>query len=91
MKKVIQTTGIIRDRGQLTIPNKIRDIFHWITTNSVVSIRTTINEEMVIKPYEKEKEVDWDKIWKNLKKLRSFKGKSKKPLSKFIAEDRYRH
>lgn len=36
------------------------------------------------------KTVDWDKLWKMIGKSRSIKGK-RGNLSKFIAEDRYRH
>ncbi len=84
----IQQTAIIRDRGQLTIPDKIRDALDWTKPNSVVSIKTTSKKEIVIKPHEKE--TDWDEIFKNIKKLRSYRG-IKGSMSEFIAEDRYRH
>ncbi len=87
----IQGTAIIRDRGQLTIPDKIREAFDWIRTNSVISIKALSDKELVIKPYEKEKEVDWDKIWKNLRKIRSYKSGNPRPASQIVAEDRYQH
>lgn len=86
-----QDTAIIRNRGQLTIPGKLRGVLNWMGKDSVVSIKAVTDREIVIRPYEKEKEIDWDRIWKNLRKIRSVKGGNKMPLSRFIAEDRYRH
>jgi len=48
------------------------------------------SDEIVIRPHRPQKEVNWDKLWKMIKKPRSFKGK-KGNVSKFIAEDRYSH
>jgi len=86
-----QVTAIIRQRGQLTIPDFIRETLNWISPGSVVSIVQTANNELVIKPHAEEKKVDWDKLWRNIQLARSYKGKYKGSLSKFIAEDRYRH
>ena len=86
----IQAIAVIRDRGQLTIPEKIRKQRKWVTHTSVVTISSENPDEIVIKPYPS-KQVDWDKLWKQLKRVRSFKGKGKGSLSDFIAEDRYRH
>jgi len=47
----IQETAIIRQRGQLTIPDKIREKFEWIQTDSVISIKTTSNNEILLQPY----------------------------------------
>lgn len=88
----IQTTAIIRNRGQLTIPDVIRRAFDWIKTESVVKIVYRSPQEIVITPYIQEniKKTNWKKIWAAIAKARSFKGK-KGNLSKFIAEDRYNH
>lgn len=87
----LQTTGIIRDRGQLTIPEPIRKIIGWASPLSAVSISIVHPDEIVIRPHRPQKEVDWDRIWKGIKRSRSLKGKGSGSLSKFIAEDRYRH
>ena len=87
----IQTTSIIRDRGQLTIPETIRKTVGWVSPLSAVSISIVHPDEIVIRPHRSQKEVDWDRIWKSIKKSRSLKGKGRGSLSKFIAEDRYRH
>lgn len=85
-----QGTAIIRDRGQLTIPEKIRGLLKWPTSNSVVSIAITTNSEILIKPYPTDKIVDWTSLWKEIKRVRSFKGK-RGNLSKFVALDRTKH
>lgn len=88
----IQTTAIIRDRGQLTIPEKIRKTLKWPTSNSIVLIKVTADDDILIRSYEKDiRKVDWDDIWKNIRKLRSFKIKNNLPASVLIAEDRNSH
>ena len=85
----VQTTVVVRDRGQLTIPDKIRKSVNWINPSSVVTVTTDKPDEIIIQPYSPKK-VDWDKLWKMIKKSRSIKGK-RGNLSEFIAQDRYRH
>ena len=86
-----QGTAIIRERGQLTIPDSIRKVVNWATPLSAVDISVTASDEILIKPHKSQKEVDWDKLWERIKRVRAFKGKGGGNLSKFIAEDRYRH
>lgn len=88
----IQTTAIIRNRGQLTIPDVIRRAFDWMKTESVVKIIYRSPQEIVITPYiqEKVKKINWKKIWAAIAEARSFKG-GRGNLSKFIAKDRYNH
>ncbi len=85
----VQTTVVIRDRGQLTIPDKIRKSINWMAPSSVVTVTTDKPDEIIIQPYNPKK-VDWDKLWKMMRKSRSIKGK-RGNLSEFIAQDRYRH
>ena len=90
----IQTTAIIRNRGQLTIPDVIRRAFDWMKTESVVRIIYRSPQEIVITPYvqEKVKKINWKKIWAAIAEARAISSKGKKgSLSKFIAEDRYNH
>ena len=84
----MKTTSIIRERGQLTIPNSIRRIVNWATPMSAVSISVVKPDEIVIRPHQYQKEVDWDKLWKQIKRVRAFKGKGRGNLSTFIMEDR---
>lgn len=87
---IIQGTAVIRDRGQLTIPEKIREILHWSSPNSVVSITATSKNELVIKPFEGKKQIDWSSIWLNIDLSRSYQGKQGN-LSGFVSSDRESH
>lgn len=86
---MIHTTATIRNRGQVTIPDKIREILSWVKPNSVVSIYINPQKELVFSPF-KPKEIDWDDIWRRVRRSQSFKGK-RGALSKFIIRDRERH
>ncbi|MEK7079380.1 MAG: hypothetical protein AAB929_04895 [Patescibacteria group bacterium] len=88
-----QTTAIIRDRWQLTIPDEIRKIVSWAKPQSVVSFRVTAKNELMIKPFElkQEREVNWGEVWKAIREARIISSKGKKvSLSQFIIEDRER-
>lgn len=87
--KPVRRSGIIRQRGQLTIPEVIRKAVSWLRSFSVVSISLEHPRQVVIEPYE-EKEVDWEKLRKQMKKIQAFtgKGEQKESLSEFIARDR---
>lgn len=83
-------TGVIRDRGQLTIPDKIRESHDWASPNSIVSIISDKYDEIIIQPHVSNvrKEIDWEKLWIDIQRVRSYKGRGGGNLSKFIAEDR---
>lgn len=52
MDTVLQTTAVIRQRGQLTIPDQIRKHCQWLIPGSVVTLTATANkEQLVIRPY----------------------------------------
>ena len=82
-------TSIIRDRGQLTIPDKIRESLDWVSPNSVVTIISDKSDEIVIKPHQKK--IDWDKIWEGIRKSRAIKGKGRGSAAEFIEKDRRSH
>lgn len=84
----MKAVGIIRQRGQLTIPDSIRKIIPWLSPMSAVTISAEKADEIVIKPHKQE--YNWTKIWAGIKKARNIKGK-RGNLSKFISEDRYNH
>ena len=97
IKPVAHTVSIIRNRGQLTIPDSIRALREWASANNVVTITSERPDEIVIRPHKQslrskdlKKDYDWDKMWKLINKSRSFKGKAGN-LSKFITEDRQSH
>ena len=85
----LEETVIIRDRGQVTIPESIRRSRKWAAPKSVVTVSTDKPNEIVIRPgISTTKVVDWNKLWKNIELSRSYKGKYHGSLSKFIAKDR---
>ena len=71
----MKAVSIIRDRGQLTIPDSIRKLVSWVNPMSAVSISIIKPDEIVIKPHQTK--MDWDKIWENIRKSRAIKGKGK--------------
>lgn len=90
----IQTTAIIRSRGQLTIPDVIRRAFDWMKTESVVKIIYRSPKEIVITPYIQEnvKKTNWKKVWAAIAEARAISSTGKKgSLSEFIIKDRERH
>jgi AbrB family looped-hinge helix DNA binding protein len=85
-------TSVIRDRGQLTIPDKIRESLDWASPNSVVTIISDKSDEITIRPHQSQKKVDWDKIWKGIKASRAIKGKGKTmSAAEFLEQDRRSH
>ena len=85
----MKTVSIVRDRGQLTIPDSIRKVVNWITPMSAVTISVTKSDEIVITPHKKT--YDWDKIWENVRKARAIKGKGMGSAVEFIEKDRQSH
>lgn len=87
----LQTTAIVRDRFQLTIPDLIRVGVNWVTPGSVVTVAQVKADEIVIKPHIANKRIDWDKLWKNIRLARSHQGAYQGSLSDFIVSDRESH
>lgn len=86
MKKVI----IIRDRGQMTIPDSIRKIVDWASPMSAVSISAITPDKIIIEPAANK--LDNNKIWASIKKARSIKGKgSSISATEFLIKDRKSH
>lgn len=88
-KIVTHSISVIRNRGQLTIPDSIRSLREWASPNSAVTITSEHPDEIIIRP--NVKKYDWDKIWEGVRKARAIKGRGRGSLSKFIIEDRQRH
>lgn len=84
----MKTISIIRNRGQLTIPDSIRKAVSWAGPMSAVSIIVVNPNEIVIKPHQAQ--INWDKTWADIKKARSIKGRGGN-LAQFIAKDRNSH
>ena len=85
----MKTVSIVRERGQLTIPDSIRKLVNWVTPSSAVSISVIKPDEIVIKPHQAQ--VDWDKIWENIRKSRALSSKGNISAAKFLQQDRSSH
>lgn len=92
MDRLIATTGFIRQRGQLTLPDVIRQGAYWINVNSPVTLIRTKIDEIIIRPYFPKKTLPWEEFYQKIKRTRAFKGKGKPvALSEFIVKDRETH
>ena len=85
----MKTVSIVRDRGQLTIPDSIRRVVTWITPMSAVTISVIKPDEITIKPHQKQ--VDWDQVWENIRKSRAISGKGNISAADFLEQDRSSH
>ena len=85
----MENVSIIREKGQLTIPDEIRKIAGWVSTSSVVSITLEKPDEIIIRPHRAQ--IDEAEIWKRIKMARSIKGKATMSAVDFINADRKRH
>jgi bifunctional DNA-binding transcriptional regulator/antitoxin component of YhaV-PrlF toxin-antitoxin module len=86
-----QAVAIIRDRGQLTIPESIRAFRHWAKPSSVVIITSEKTDEIVIKPHEPKEKISWSELYNGVKKSRAIHGKGKISSADFLAKDRLSH
>ena len=85
----MKTVSIVRERGQLTIPDSVRKLVSWVTPLSAVSISVVRPDEIVIRPHQNH--VDRDKIWESIRKSRAIHGKGKISASELLAKDRLSH
>lgn len=85
----MKIVSIIRDRGQLTIPNSVRRLVSWIAPQSAITITIVKSDQILITPHQKQ--VDWDKIWDGIRKSRAIKGKNAISASEVLQSDRQSH
>ncbi|MGB9706907.1 MAG: hypothetical protein ACPLXP_02440 [Microgenomates group bacterium] len=83
----METVAIVRQRNQLTIPEKMRERFPWLKVGAAIKL-VPLADSLLLKPHYKE-EVDWGGILKRMKKVAEI-GK-KISLTKFILKDRLAH
>lgn len=89
MTQLFQTSSFIRQRGQLTIPETIRKDADWASPGSPVTVVRTKVDEIAIRPFVPKKPLNWEELYKQMKRVRAFKGKGNVgSLSEFIAKDR---
>jgi len=85
----MKTTSVIRNRGQLTIPDSIRKMITWATPMSAVTISIEKPDEITIRPHEQR--LDFNEIWENIHKSRSIKGGNKVSALQILENDREGH
>lgn len=85
------STTVIRQRGQLTLPKKLRTENSWLAEGMVVTVLSSVQKEVKIIPYKESfKKTDWKNIWEKIKLSRTFSGK-RGNLSQFVIKDRSEH
>lgn len=86
----MKTVSIIRDRGQLTIPDSIRKRIKWVGPMSAVSVTLVKPDEIVIKP--NSAHIEWDEVWSSIDKARKISASANSlPASEFLQADRASH
>jgi len=86
----MKVTGIIRDRGQLTIPDSIRKTIKWAAPMSAVSITVVKPNQILIQP--QQTYVNWEDIWASIKRARAIRGKTEATsTTEFLEKDRASH
>lgn len=82
--------GILRDRGQVTIPYSFRNSVDWLMNPSTVLSFTLEDEDsLVIRP--QKLAVDWKKIEALRAKTLKMKGASSESTVSFLRRDRQSH
>lgn len=93
-----QTIAKIRGRGQLTVPQNIRQALNWPEDEIMVKIVTIqdgfrVERLPLAHPQAKQKKLskkEWDRIWKDLEKF-SKSGRQDIKLTDFVRKDRDTH
>ena len=86
MKNVI----VVRNRGQITIPDSIRKAVGWVSPMSAISISVVSPDEIVLRP--QTQLVDRNKLWEMINKSRSLGvGRATQSSAKFLEADRKSH
>ena len=90
-----QTISKIRERGQLTVPQSIREALRWSDADTLVKVTTTEDGFRVEKlpishpqhPKKKLTKKEWGRIWKNFQKIGQ-SGRQEISLKEFVRHDR---
>jgi bifunctional DNA-binding transcriptional regulator/antitoxin component of YhaV-PrlF toxin-antitoxin module len=84
----MKAVAIIRERGQLTIPESIRKQARWAGVSGVIYIQLEKQNEIIITPHQAIMESELSKLPESIKKARDIKGKGSLGASKFLAGTR---
>ena len=94
----IQTVSKIRERGQFTVPQSIRETLNWSENEMMVKV-TTIQDGFRVErlpnshpqnPKKKLTKKEWDKIYENMERINK-SGKQNIRLTDFLRHDRDTH
>lgn len=85
---MIRKIAIIRDRGQLTIPDQIRRMAQWTGASSAVVFLMDKSDEIRIVPHQSARGVEWENLFGSIEKARGTKGKGRIGSSEFIIKMR---
>ncbi len=94
----IQTVSKIRGRGQLTVPQTIREALNWPEEEMMVKVTASqdgfrVERLPISDPQSKKKKLtkkEWNKIWKEFEQFSKF-GRQDIKLTEFIRKDRDTH
>lgn len=88
----MMTNVVVRQRGQVTIPDDVRNMVAWLSEGSAVGLEMVEKEMLVLRPHAKinARKFSWEDVSKKINLARSFKGQNG-DLSGFIIEDRNNH
>lgn len=93
MPEDLRATATIRQRGQLTIPEEIREQLPWLEPDHIVGLETRGLQEVVVKPFGQTQSSGaerWAKAWEAIQIAHTFAGK-RGHLARFVVEDREKH
>jgi len=81
-------TAVIRQRGQITIPDKLREELSWLQVGEVVGL-VIEDDEVRVKPKARtgDKAFDYDEFQRRVELARTFEG-TRGDLSRAVMEDR---
>jgi bifunctional DNA-binding transcriptional regulator/antitoxin component of YhaV-PrlF toxin-antitoxin module len=86
----MKSISIIRDRGQITIPDNIRKKIEWANPMHPITISIVSPQEISIKPHRIQ--ADRAKVFEEMARIRSFRGNGKTiSASEFLETDRKSH
>ena len=88
----MKTIGIIRNKGQFTIPDSIRKKALWADSMSAVSVTLVRPNKIIIEP--QQASLNWEEIWESVAQARAIKGSGKgnsQSAAEFLETDRKSH
>lgn len=85
----MKAIGILRDRGQLTIPGEFRNFVGWLYPNSVLSLSFASDNKLVISPQQPAS--NWERITLLRARTKNMSGRSTQSVTEFLRKDRQSH